>query len=71
MSPVQAAIEATQQKTMEYDFHTAGYHTLMEVVNALKTVAGHLIKVRGRPPSSTVHSDIHSLNSGTAEVLKP
>ncbi len=64
---VQAAIEETQQKRMEYDFHTAGYHSLVEVVTALKTVAGHLIKVSA-PPSELLCSEaqMHSHTSGSA-----
>ena len=34
-------------KRFEYEFHSAGYHTLVEVITGLRTVVGHLIKVSG------------------------
>ena len=38
----------TLQKHLEYEFHSASYHTMVEVVIALRTAAGHLVKV---PPT--------------------
>ena len=35
----------TLQKHLEYEFHSASYHTMVEVVIALRTAAGHLDKV--------------------------
>lgn len=32
------------KKRFEYEFHSAAYHLLMEVVTALRTVTGHLVK---------------------------
>ena len=32
-------------KQLEYEFHSASYHTLVEIVTGLKNVVGHLIKV--------------------------
>ena len=34
------------RKRVEYEFHSAGYHTMVAVVTGLKTVVGHLVKVR-------------------------
>ena len=36
-------------KKMEFEFHSAGYLTLLEAVQAMKNVLGHLIKVCGNP----------------------
>ena len=41
----QVPLEETLQKRLEYEFHSASYHTILEVVIALKNVAGHLVKV--------------------------
>ena len=38
-------MEATLLKRFEYEFHSAGYHTLVEVITGLRTVVGHLMKV--------------------------
>ena len=35
-------MEEALVKRMEYEFHTASYHSLVEVVMAMRTVAGHL-----------------------------
>ena len=43
--PPQVPLEETLQKRLEYEFHSASYHTILEVVIALKNVAGHLVKV--------------------------
>ena len=32
-------------KRFEYEFHSASYHTLVEVITGLRTVVGHLMKV--------------------------
>ena len=32
-------------KRFEYEFHSASYHLMMEVVTGLRTVAGHLMKI--------------------------
>ena len=42
----QVPLEETLQKRLEYEFHSASYHTMMEVVNGLKIAARHLIKVQ-------------------------
>ena len=42
---LQFSLEEPQLKRLEYEFHSVGYHTMMELVTALKTIAGHLIKV--------------------------
>ena len=37
-------------KYFEYEFHSANYHLLMEVVTALKTVIGHIVKLALEDP---------------------
>ena len=32
-------------KRFEYEFHSANYHTLVEIITGLRTVVGYLIKV--------------------------
>ena len=41
----QATLEETLQKRLECEFHSASYHTLVEVVTGLRIVAEHLVKV--------------------------
>ena len=41
---VQSQLEDSYRKQIEYEFHSAGYHAIMEVVTGLRTVMGHLIK---------------------------
>ena len=36
------------QKRFEYEFHSASYNEMIEVITALRTVCGHLVKVRAR-----------------------
>ena len=43
---MQAPLEDNFQKRLEYEFHSASYHTMIEVVTSLRTVAGHLVKVQ-------------------------
>lgn len=44
-------MDAALVKRMEYEFHSANYHSLMEVVTALRTVTGHLVKsIREQSP---------------------
>lgn len=38
-------IEKTLRKHLEYQFHSADYHTIWHIVTGLKTALGHLIKV--------------------------
>ena len=38
-------MEDTLQKHLEYQFHSAAYHTFLQIITGLKTVLGHLIKV--------------------------
>ena len=42
----QVPLEENFQKRLEYEFHRASYHTMIEVVTSLRTVAGHLVKVQ-------------------------
>ena len=42
---MQVPLKETLQKRLEYEFHSASYHTILEVVIALKNAAGHLVKV--------------------------
>ena len=44
-SYTQTPLEEAFLKRLEYEFHSASYHTLVEVVTALRTVAEHLVKV--------------------------
>ena len=48
-------------KRFEYEFHSANYHTLVEVITGLRTVIGYLIKVCSIPLSlSLSHSCTHT-----------
>ena len=38
-------VEETVQKQLEYQFHSADYHTMLQMITGLKTALGHLIKV--------------------------
>ena len=40
-------MEDTLQKHLEYQFHSATYHTFLQIITGLKTVLGHLVKVSG------------------------
>ena len=40
-----ADVEEVLLKRFEYEFHSAGYHTLVEVITGLRTVVSHLMKV--------------------------
>ena len=42
---LKAEIEATFRKRLDYEFHTAGYHAMLETTTGLRTAAGHLLKV--------------------------
>lgn len=39
------ALSDSLLKRFEYEFHSANYHLMMEVLTALRTVIGHLVKV--------------------------
>ena len=51
-------------KRVEYEFHSANYHLMMEVLTALRTITGHLVKalVEGR-------TDYGDLESQTAPMF--
>ena len=38
-------LDADLTRHLEYEFHSANYHTLTNIVIGLKTALGHLIKV--------------------------
>ena len=38
-------VEDTLQKHLEYQFHSADYHTILQIITGIKTALGHLIKV--------------------------
>ena len=38
-------VEETVQKQLEYQFHSADYHTMLQIITGLKTALRHLIKV--------------------------
>ena len=44
---LKAKIETTFRKRLDYEFHTAGYHAMLETTTGLRTAAGHLLKVLG------------------------
>jgi hypothetical protein len=48
-------------KRFEYEFHSAGYHLMIEVVTALRTVCGHLVKALNEG-----HEDYGDLEKETA-----
>ena len=45
--PFKVAFDEPLIKRFEYEFHSAGYHLMMEVVTALRTIIGHLVKELG------------------------
>jgi len=46
---LQYQLNAASRKRLEYEFHSACYHTVMEVLAGLRTSVSHLIKeVSGR-----------------------
>ena len=38
-------LSANLYKRLEYEFHSCGYNSLIEVITVLRTVCGHLTKV--------------------------
>ena len=38
-------LSANLNKRLEYEFHSCGYNNLIEIITALRTVCGHLVKV--------------------------
>ncbi len=38
-------LSAILSKRLEYEFHSCGYNNLIEIITALRTVCGHLVKV--------------------------
>ena len=34
----------SERKHLEYEFHCAGYHLLLEMITGLHTVMGHLVR---------------------------
>ena len=38
-------MDNSYRKRMEFEFHSAGYHVMLETTTGLRTVAGHLVKV--------------------------
>lgn len=49
-SPMEDAL----QKHLEYQFHSADYHTMLRMITGLKTILGHLIKVSAPYMSITI-----------------
>jgi len=45
--PLQVQVEDTYRKQLEYEFHSASYHTIVEVITGLRTAVSHLIKEVG------------------------
>ena len=44
---LQIQLDDTYRKRLEYEFHSASYHTIMEMVTGLRTAVSHLIKEVG------------------------
>ena len=65
----QSQLEDTYRKQLEYEFHSAGYHAIMEVVTGLRTVMGHLIKEVSLAPIKTpgIYWSILAWNPGSEE----
>ena len=42
---LKAEVDNTFRKRLEFEFHTAGYHVMLETTTGLRTAAGHLVKV--------------------------
>ena len=40
-------IDVAFRKRLDYEFHTAGYHAMLETTTGLRTATGHLLKVLG------------------------
>ena len=38
-------VEEIFLKRLEFEFHSAGYHVMLETTTGLRTAAGHLVKV--------------------------
>lgn len=38
-------LSANFNKRLEYEFHSCGYNNLIEIITALRTACGHLVKV--------------------------
>ena len=43
----QLLLDEPHRKRLEYEFHSAGYHTIMEVITGFHTAIGHLINQVG------------------------
>ena len=39
---LQSALDESETRNMEYEFHSASYHIIMEIVTGLRTIIGHL-----------------------------
>ena len=39
-------MDNTFRKRLEYEFHTAGYHVMLETTTGLRNATGHLVKVK-------------------------
>ena len=61
-------------KRFEYEFHSANYHALVEVITGLRTVIGHLIKVSLSLSLSLslsyTHTHIHTTHTCTDTHLE-
>ena len=42
---LRCVMDNTFRKRMEFEFHSAGYHVMLETTTGLRTAAGHLVKV--------------------------
>lgn len=38
-------VDKAFRKRLEFEFHSAGYHVMLETTTGLRTAAGHLVKV--------------------------
>ena len=54
-SLLQIQVDDTYRKQLEYEFHSASYHTIMEMVTGLRIAVGHLIKEVCRKTECNMH----------------
>lgn len=44
MYVIQMPLSDNEGKRLEYEFHSAGYHLLLEMITGLRTVMSHLVR---------------------------
>ena len=53
---LQSALDESEKRSMEYEFHSASYHIIMEIVTGLRTIIGHLQHEVSAQLSDSVHT---------------